>query len=482
VTYSLTDTYLYSVQKKSILVIIPYYAPEQHPRPHRWSHICAHWAAQGHDIEVITSRYADCPAAENLKGVRVSRVGYAGIKGYLNRKASFGSRSSTVNTHSLMNQLRFFFLQRVIRPWLFPDEFHWLFGYKAKHYAFSRCNEKTFDLVITVSKPFSTHLIGMAIKAKYPNLLWFTDHGDPFSLLPTLPFAAIFQKRARSLEQRVYQLSDAFFVTNERLKARYIEMLGPKHEVIVLPPILGSGFDSALHTDRSEAQPIRLDYFGALYEPERSGDLLIEFCRALQNINAQFAQKIEVRLFGQVQIGIAQAFSELPMVKLMGEIERTQVPIQMKGSSVLLNIGNSVDYLLPSKSVEYLAAGRPILHLTALPHDAFTDLMGQAAVVGRQSSVNNSQLLTVIGQQSSLVGQSELAGEYTHSKDHRKGRRADMRFAEGDMKCAIDFITKAAKTGTQMIDKEHLKQFSTDTVAGAILMNLEKKEQALHKK
>ena len=62
------------------------------PRPHRWSAICAEWARQGHEVEVITSQYAGQNQEQCIDGVHVERVGYAGPKAYILgfKKCTFG--------------------------------------------------------------------------------------------------------------------------------------------------------------------------------------------------------------------------------------------------------------------------------------------------------------------------------------------------------------------------------------------------------
>ncbi|MBC7777741.1 MAG: hypothetical protein H7246_20070, partial [Phycisphaerae bacterium] len=39
----------------------------------------------------------------------------------------------------------------------------------------------------------------------------------------------------------------------------------------------------------------------------------------------------------------------------------------------LINIGNATDFQLPSKAVDYLAAGKPVLNLSYVENDPFTD-------------------------------------------------------------------------------------------------------------
>lgn len=46
---------------------------------------------------------------------------------------------------------------------------------------------------------------------------------------------------------------------------------------------------------------------------------------------------------------------------------------------ILLNIGNATDFQLPSKAVDYLAAGKPVLNLSYMESDPFAEFFQRVA-------------------------------------------------------------------------------------------------------
>ena len=54
---------------------------------------------------------------------------------------------------------------------------------------------------------------------------------------------------------------------------------------------------------------------------------------------------------------------------MTGPVPSEQAAAALAGADVLLSLGNGVDNQVPSKLFEYLAAGKPILHLAKLQTD-----------------------------------------------------------------------------------------------------------------
>ena len=69
---------------------------------------------------------------------------------------------------------------------LFWPDYACLWQRPALARAKSLCGAETFDAVITVSHPFTGHLVGRSLKRVLPGLRWIADIGDPFSLADTV--------------------------------------------------------------------------------------------------------------------------------------------------------------------------------------------------------------------------------------------------------------------------------------------------------
>ena len=86
-------------------------------------------------------------------------------------------------------------------------------------------SEKTFDVLITVSHPFSSHIIGRSIKKNHPEIFWIMDKGDPFSFLVEAPVNNfyLYRRLNHNNESKFLKESDAVTVTTEETKRKQKE-------------------------------------------------------------------------------------------------------------------------------------------------------------------------------------------------------------------------------------------------------------------
>ncbi len=180
-----------------ILVLSYIYAPDQSPRAYRWSAIAEHWAAAGHHVEIVAGWKSGDVRREDRNGVVVHRVGggiVERLRGFLgagsHRHQPLSAAASADKTAparaSLLMRLAKAVYRGTIRQVLWPDyAYHWFPTALAK--ATALCGAQPFDALVSVSHPFTAHLVGLAIKRRRPELRWLVDIGDPFSLLDEIP-------------------------------------------------------------------------------------------------------------------------------------------------------------------------------------------------------------------------------------------------------------------------------------------------------
>ena len=193
----------------------------------------------------------------------------------------------------------------------------------------------------------------MKIKDLYPNLYWLSDHGDPYATGIQMPLARILRQHSKRLEAQVLQASDSVVVTNVRLASLLQHAYALTEKPVVIPPLLDA-IETAKFRPKADDDQLILAYFGAFYTPERSGDILIRFCALLRTYAPAFAQRIAIHVYGTMQPDIADRLSREPLIQLKPALSRADAQMQMQMSQILLHIGNDIDFLLPSKAVEYL--------------------------------------------------------------------------------------------------------------------------------
>lgn len=373
-----------------ILLINYSYPPALTPRAFRWGSVTRRWAEQGHEVDVICGSEGADPTAP--AGVQVHAVGNARPLGWGASTAADGKVANTQGPRSA--KVRFVTLaRRIWRRVYWPDAaVLWLPAAlrRARHLT----DERSYDLLISSSHPFTGHLVGRAIKRRHPSLFWLVDVGDPFSFADGAPVNnfALYRNLNRRTEAEILALADAISVTTAGTSARYIEMfpkIAPK--VAVIPPLLPDAFDS-LGAGTVSDDRIRLVFVGTLYPDIRSpAPLLACFDRLL---GTSLGNRLELHFYGASGECAAQFEPYAPLVgsKIFrhGMVPQQQAVAAMRDASVLVNIGNDTAYQLPSKVVEYAAMAKPIVNFVASDDDSsklfLADFDGTLSVATRSAS------------------------------------------------------------------------------------------------
>src|SRR5262249_8444258 len=145
-----------------------------------------HWAAQGHVVEVVAAWKPGDARDERRAGVQVHRVGGALLERLRRRLGGATQRPDAVPggrpRQGLARRLYRATLQRILWP---AAGLAWIVPALGRARALARAQQ--YDALFTVSHPFSSHLVGLALKRRSPRLRWVVDVGDPFALLRETP-------------------------------------------------------------------------------------------------------------------------------------------------------------------------------------------------------------------------------------------------------------------------------------------------------
>ena len=373
-----------------ILIVTAWYYPFIHPRAHRWTSLAEYWAAQGHQVDVVCARRRDCPAYSVLNGVQVQRVGFDSLKElfyYWRRSAKGRGRvGAGVQRPGWGMRLLTGLYSGIWKKIYFPDDAAiWFFPARRKVLELLR--KDSYDALITVSLPFTGHLIGLAAKRHFPDVHWLADIGDPFTIQAQPLNNSLFYKNlSRRLEKRVLEQADQLTVTHPAAKRAYHKYFGSVAQKIQLaPPLLHpippeepSTKPNPLALPSSIKHGIRLGYFGALYAPVRTPDAFLVLLEKVFLNRPDLIGRLQAHFFGDVFPEFFQKLNKAEAVQLHGLQSRQTVRAAMQQMDFLLNIGNTTDYQLPSKVVDYLAAGKPVLHLSYVADDPFVAFWGDA--------------------------------------------------------------------------------------------------------
>ncbi len=386
-----------------VLIVTAWYHPFIHPRAHRWTAVAKYWAAKGHEVHVLTARVGDAPKSAMLDGVQVHRIGFDSLKEWLyhifrvkNGRGRVGAPPS--KSGALLRVLEWGY-KAIWKNLFFPDDACiWCFPAKRK---MSQLLEKEqFDAIITVSLPFTDHLLGLAAKKKHPALFWLADIGDPFSIQAKAPNNSwLYKRKNLQFERKVLEIADAVTVTTAATIKAYEKLFGAgiTQKMSVIPPLfsLPAPFTRNEHLRKG----INLGYFGALYAPTRTPDALLLLLDKVFTLRPDLQEELTVHFYGEIFPEFYEQLTKSTSIhiQLHGLRSRSETWAAMQSMDILVNIGNTTDFQLPSKAVEYLAAGKSILNLSYVEDDPFAQFFeGNGLVFNllvRDGAITEEQVL-----------------------------------------------------------------------------------------
>jgi glycosyltransferase involved in cell wall biosynthesis len=224
------------------------------------------------------------------------------------------------------------------------------------------------DALVTFAQPFTDHLVGLELKRRY-GLPWVAHFSDPWADNPFSSYDASSLKLNLALERAVIEEADRTVFTSretvEMVFAKYPEEL--RRRARVLPQC----FDQDLYGAGPEAAGDKLvvRYVGNFYgtrSPEplfrALSDVLAESPRALADVSFEIIGEHDPQLVSR------SGGDRLPegLFTLRPAVPYRESLRLMAAADGLLVIDApaEVSVFLPSKLIDYLGAGRPILGLT----------------------------------------------------------------------------------------------------------------------
>lgn len=370
-----------------ILILSYSYNPALTPRAFRWTAMADWLAAQGHNVEVICSKSAGLADFQIMADVRVHRVGgsmRASLKNWLHRKPAITSAIPiTVNTSPAMRSGLARAMKQVyaltLKKIMWPD-FAGFWYFHALRKAKMLVENNSFDAIVSVSVPFTGHLVGLALQKKY-GIRWLADIGDPFSFMTETPVNNhwLFHKLNYYSESKVLERASVISVTTEGTKTEYCKHFPhvASGKISVIPPLF------AIAEQPVAPQPffksntkIRLVFAGTLYSRIRNPAALLNFFKSM--LDEPIGERLELHFFGAINDCefCFEKFSSLIGTKIFlhGLVAREEALRAMKEATILVNLGNGTAYQLPSKVVEYVMLAKPVLNISPIELDSSQDL------------------------------------------------------------------------------------------------------------
>lgn len=373
-----------------ILVVPHSYAPALNPRSFRWAAIAEHWVRQGHEVDIVAAAIPGCAAYEVLNGVRVHRVGTVTAEVLRTRVTRTGATAEARNGAGTLDgaggapvRLARRLMKRVHdltwRQLYWPDYACLWYG-PARRKTLELLAAGGYDGLVTSSVPFTSHLVGLAANERWPELAWVVDIGDPFSFDLGAPpnNMRLYRRLNRRVERDVFARARAVTVTTEPTRREYARMFPQSAgKLSVIPPLLSlqtSPAGASSFFPEGEGR-IRMVFVGTFYRKIRSPEFLLRVFDRL--LKTEVGGRLELHLVGRLHDCDDLLAPYQPLlgrhVIIHGMLDRQAAHAAMREADILVNVGNDNIYQLPSKLVEYVSVGRPVLNVVKTEEDNSLD-------------------------------------------------------------------------------------------------------------
>jgi glycosyltransferase involved in cell wall biosynthesis len=330
----------------------------------------------------------DMPPLSGPRAVQVSRtVKHLVPLGWESSVVCFGPRSSRYNQDanlaarlqapggvtlvpvpSLEERGIFRALWRIVPPIkLLPDE-KWVWIGAATRAARALAARQRFDAVVSFAQPWSDHLIGLRVH-RATGLPWIAHFSDPWTDSPYLTGRPWQRRLWRRMERQVIETARAVVFVNAQTADRVMTKYPTawRSKVRVVP----HGFDRtefpAVARPSTDAR-LTVVHTGRFYEGVRTPEPLL---RALAMLAARrpLARELRVSFVGTVVPAYRRLATTLKLdevVEFTGRVPFAEAAARSASADVLLVIDAPADdsLFLPSKLIDYLPLGKPILGLT----------------------------------------------------------------------------------------------------------------------
>ena len=376
------------MKSKNILIILSQYYPAVTPNVFRWETLGVELIKQNNQVTILTSKSTNTQNDYISNGIRVVRVGHNTLLDWwqyqtkkVHKRSEYGNRQVKPGNFRLIIE---FIIHNTWRKFYWPDgSAIWYFPARKK--LKSLCKEDKYDLVISVGLPFTAHLLGKYFKTLNPNGSWIMDIEDPFCFSDVfwVNNFNIYANLNKNAEKSCFKLADGISVTNIRAKEIYSQLFDfAKNKIKVIYPLLHSKTENVSEslTDQN-SEFYNLGYFGSFYNKVREPEKLLSFLESIYKNNPEFFQKIKIHIAGQISPAHVLVFNRyrkeiLDHIIFYGFMEQQKSQNLMQKMDCLINIGNTTDYHLPSKIVEYLHVKKPIINLMSNRNDSVRCLIG----------------------------------------------------------------------------------------------------------
>lgn len=248
----------------------------------------------------------------------------------------------------------------LIAPFSYPTRMSWLKRAYVKEFeAISKY--KHIDVVISSHYPICTMFAGMIIKRTNPDIRWITFFTDPFAVHEPLYKGVIFKslrrKRFFRSEREIYETADYNFFTEELYQHALNVFQQPVDKTICMKYIISNLRKQVENSYRvKESNDARLVFAGCFYRVIRNPEYMLSELSKVEGVKFDIYKR-----WGDCEDIIeryrSEKISDYPAAPRLEYLD-----IICNRYDILVSLGNDCELQAPSKTLELISTGLPIIH------------------------------------------------------------------------------------------------------------------------
>ena len=229
------------------------------------------------------------------------------------------------------------------------------------------------DVIYSLAAPFSSNALGRALSRRYAKP-WVAHFSDPTMLSLGRKFRSPIRTFITNYDEaNILKRADAVTFVNGRTLSATIRRLGHlRQKCHVVPHCYDPAYFDSSERRAAKNEPLRIVHVGSLYGRRTALDLVNAVQRVLQDnrLVSELNRTIAVELYGAITSEIRQTMSGIRGVEIryMGTVSYRDSINVMKNADILalIDMPGENNLFTPSKIVDYLASGSPIIGVS--PH------------------------------------------------------------------------------------------------------------------
>ena len=376
------------MKNKKILVVSHQFLPYVSPRTTRWSLLIDELINRGNEVTVLTGTNP-----ENIeKNYKILYFGNKQFSSNINKIRQNSKDSSNNSIKKIIYSALKKIYRFLFKTFSWPD-YAMFWAYTIFKNRKSINNH--FEIIISVSLPFTSHLCAYILKKRI-SAEWYMDIGDPFTLKINSPEnnKIIYSYFNKFFERKFYQnASKIIFTHNEVAELHKKKFKIHQSKIVIGYPIalLNKDIIKNSLSFNYENTPLKIGYFGAFTKSVREpNNYLINIANSLgDNIKHEwYINEESKKYFSSIKDISFHQFCDILPRELALEVMVDKIHI-------LLSIGNFNKYQMPSKVVEYLSLGKPVLHYAEIIDDPlynFEKLFDNLKIINSKTTKNELEI------------------------------------------------------------------------------------------